>query len=105
MRVVKMTPRFEVKMMQVADRISLAIGRTVRYVAVSPIERRQALIAHGIPPEFADALDKQVQERLKGEAESRVDLSTHQLFNIKPTTFLEFAQRNAEAFGWAAAAA
>jgi uncharacterized protein YbjT (DUF2867 family) len=92
-------------MAEVADRISLAIGRTVRYVAVSPIERRQALIAHGIPPEFADALDKQVQERLKGEAESRVDLSTHQLFNIKPTTFLEFAQRNAEAFGRAAAAA
>ena len=92
-------------MAEVADRISLAIGRTVRYVAVSPIERRQALIAHGIPPEFADALDKQVQERLKGEAESRVDLSTHQLFNIKPTTFLEFAQRNAEAFGGAAAAA
>jgi hypothetical protein len=32
----------------------------VRYVAVSPAVRRQALIAHGIPAEFADALDKQV---------------------------------------------
>src|SRR3989442_14741583 len=56
-------------------------------------------MAHGIPPEIAEALDKQVEERLKGGAESRVDLSTHQLFNVKPTTFLEFAQRNAEAFG------
>lgn len=92
-------------MAEVADCISRAIGRTVRYVAVSPIERRQALIAHGILPEFADALDKQVEERLKGGAESRVDLSTHQLFNVKPTIFLEFAQRNAEAFGGAAAAA
>ena len=55
-------------MAEIADRISRAIGRTVRYVAVSPIERRQALIAHGIPPEFADALDKQVEERLKGGA-------------------------------------
>src|SRR5262245_43588025 len=90
---------------EVADRISRAIGRTVRYVAVSPIERRQALIAYGIPPEFADALDKQVEERLKGGAESRVDLSTHQLFGVKPTTFLEFAQRNAEALRGAAAAA
>ena len=89
-------------MAEVADRISRAMGRTVRYVAVSPIKRRQALIAHGIPPEFADALDKQVQERLKGGAESRVDLSTHQLFNIKPTAFSEFAQRNAAAFGGAA---
>jgi hypothetical protein len=68
------------------------------------MERRQALIAHGIPPEFADALDKQVEERLKGGIESQVDLSTHQLFNIKPTTFLEFAQRNAAAFGGAATA-
>jgi uncharacterized protein YbjT (DUF2867 family) len=85
-------------MAEIADRISHAIGRTVRYVPVSPAQRRQALIAHGIPGEFADALDKQVHERLKGGAESQVDLSTHQLLNIKPATFLEFAQRNAEAF-------
>ena len=92
-------------MTEVANRISRANGRTVRYVAVSPIQRRQALIANGIPPEFADALDKQVEERLKGGLESRVDLSTHRLFNIRPTTFLEFAQRNSEAFGGAAVAA
>jgi uncharacterized protein YbjT (DUF2867 family) len=92
-------------MTEVAYRISRANGRTVRYVAVSPIQRRQALIAHGIPPEFADALDKQVEERLKGGLESQVNLSTHQLFNLRPTTFLEFAKRNAEAFGGAAAAA
>jgi uncharacterized protein YbjT (DUF2867 family) len=91
-------------MAEIADRISRAIGKTVRYVAVSPAARRQALIAHGIPAEFADALDKQVKERLKGGIESQVDLSTHQLFNVKPTTFLEFAQRNAKAFGAAAAA-
>jgi uncharacterized protein YbjT (DUF2867 family) len=90
-------------MAEIADCISRAIVRTVRYVAVSPMERRQALIAHGIPPEFADALDKQVEERLSG-IESQVDLSTHQLFNIKPTTFLEFAQRNAAAFGGTATA-
>jgi hypothetical protein len=63
------------------------------------------LIAHRIPAEFADALDEQVKERLKGGIESQVDLSTHQLFNVKPRTFLEFAQRNAEAFGRAATAA
>jgi uncharacterized protein YbjT (DUF2867 family) len=91
-------------MAEIADRISRAIGKTVRYVAVSPAARRQALIAHGIPAEFADALDKQVKERLKGGIESQVDLSPHQLFNVKPKTFLEFAQRNAKAFGAAAAA-
>ena len=92
-------------MAEVADRISSVTGRTVRYVAVSPAQRRQALIAHGIPAEFADALDRQVEERLKGGPESQVDLSTHRLFDVKPATFLEFAQRNAEAFGGAAAAA
>jgi uncharacterized protein YbjT (DUF2867 family) len=92
-------------MAEVADRISRAVGRTVRYVAVSPLQRRQALIAHGIPPEFADALDIQVEERLKGGPESQVDLSTHQLFDVKPTTFLQFAQRSAEAFRRAATAA
>jgi uncharacterized protein YbjT (DUF2867 family) len=97
-----MTGPEALSMAEVADRISRAAGRTVRYVAVSPTERRQALIAHGIPPEFADALDEQVEERLKGGLESQVDLSTHQLFNLQPTTFLEFARRNAEAFAAAA---
>ena len=92
-------------MTEMADRISRAVRQTVRYVAVSLIQRRQALIAHGIPLEIADALDRQVEERLKGGIESQVDLSTHRLFNVKPTTFLEFAQRNAEGFGAAAAAA
>src|SRR5205814_9768226 len=75
-------------MTEIADRISRAVGQTVRYVAVSLIQRRQALIAHGIPLEIADALDRQVEERLKGGIESQVDLSTHRLFNVKPTTFL-----------------
>ena len=88
--------------MEIADRISRAIGRTVQYVPISPEQRRQALIARGIPVPIANALDKQVKERLKGGIKSQVDLSTYQLFNIQPTTFLEFAQRNAAAFGAAA---
>ena len=88
-------------MVEIADRISRAIGRAVQYVPISPEQRRQALIAHGIPVPIADALDKQVKERLKGGIESQVDLSTRQIFNIQPT-FLEFAQRNAAAFGAAA---
>jgi uncharacterized protein YbjT (DUF2867 family) len=91
-------------MTDVADRISRAIGKPVRYVPISPEQRRQALIAHGIPAAIADALDDQVHERLKGGLESQVDLSTHRLFNVKPTTFLEFAQKNAEAFRGASAA-
>src|SRR5262249_28320672 len=92
-------------MAEIAERISRATGKTVRYVAVSAAQRRQALIAHGVPTEIADALDAQVKERVKGGLESEVDLSTHRLFSVKPTTFLEFPQRNAAAFGRASAAA
>jgi len=91
-------------MSEIADCISRANGRAVQYVPVSRAQRRQALITHGVPAEIADALDEQVQERLKGGLESQVDLSTHRLFNVTPTTFLEFAQRNAAAFGGASAA-
>jgi len=90
---------------EIAERMSRAVGRTIRYIPVSALDRRQALIAHGIPPEFADALDRQVEERLKGGLESRVDLSTHRLFNVVPTTFFEFAKRHGKAFGEAAVAA
>jgi uncharacterized protein YbjT (DUF2867 family) len=100
---VSMTGPEALTMAEIADCISRAIGKTVRYVPVSPVQRRQALITHGVPVEIADALDEQVKERLKGGIESQVDLSTHRLFNVKPTTFLEFAQRNAEAFRGASA--
>jgi len=96
---IPMTGPEALTMAEIADRISRATGGNVRYAPISPDARRQALIAQGIPAEFADALDKQVEERLKGGTESRVDLSAHQLFNVKPTNVLEFAQRNAEAFG------
>jgi uncharacterized protein YbjT (DUF2867 family) len=100
---ISMTGPEALTMAEIANRISRATGRKVRYVPISPDARRQALIAHGIPVEFADALHKQVEERLKGGIESQVDLSAHQLFNVKPTNFLEFAQRNAEEFGRTAA--
>ena len=92
-------------MAEVADRISRATGRAVRYVPVSRAQRHQALIGHGIPAEFADALDLQVGERLKGGLESRVDLTTHEVFQVEPTSFLTFAKGNAGAFSGAAAAA
>jgi uncharacterized protein YbjT (DUF2867 family) len=96
---IPMTGPEALTMADIAERISRATGRTVRYVPISAEQRRQALIAHGIPAPIADALDKQVEERLKGGIESQVDLSTHRLFNVKPTTFLEFARANAAAFG------
>ena len=84
-------------MTEIAEQISGAIGRTVRYVNVAPAERRRALLASGTPPYFADALDEQASERLKC-SESRVSLGAHEAFGVRPTTFAEFARRNAAVF-------
>jgi uncharacterized protein YbjT (DUF2867 family) len=84
-------------MMEVAERISRAIGKTVRYVNVAPEEKRQALLAAGTRPDLADAIDELFAERRK-RLESRVYLGTHELFGIRPTTFAEFARRNAAPF-------
>src|ERR1700723_1681726 len=48
-------------MTEMADRISRAVGKIVQYVAVSPIQRRQALMGNAIPPQIANALDRQVE--------------------------------------------
>jgi uncharacterized protein YbjT (DUF2867 family) len=85
----------------VAARISQAIGKPVRYVDVSPEVRRRNLLAAGISPGFADALDEQLAERLR-RPKSRVHLATHEMFGVKPTPFVEFARRHAAMFGGAA---
>jgi uncharacterized protein YbjT (DUF2867 family) len=84
-------------MNNIAARISTAIGRPVRYEAISAEERREGFLASGMPPSFADALDEQLAERLK-RPRSRVYLGTHEAFDVRPTTFAEFAERNADAF-------
>ena len=84
-------------MTEIAERISQAIGKTIRYVNIAPEEKKRALLAAGIPPELADAIDDLFAERRK-RLESRVYLSTHELLGIQPATFAEFARRNAAVF-------
>jgi uncharacterized protein YbjT (DUF2867 family) len=84
-------------MTDIALRISQATGRTVRYVPVSPEDRRRRLLANGISAEFADALDEQVLERRK-HPESKVYLKTHEAFGIQPTSFTAFLQRHIAIF-------
>lgn len=72
-------------MHEIAEQISLAIGRSVRYIPISREDRRQALVAAGTPSFFADALDVQAGERLKG-IEAIVHPETHAALGISPTT-------------------
>ena len=84
-------------MNEVAQRIGTAIGRTVRYVDVPRADRNAALLAAGVPGVLVDALDAQTGERLVGR-ESEVHLETHQELGLEPTSFADFATRNAGAF-------
>ncbi len=93
-----MTGPEALNMTEIAEQISQAIGKTVRYVPISREQRKQALLGARIPPYMVEALDVQADERLKGGIESVVQLETHKEFGITPTTFAEFARRNADAF-------
>lgn len=91
-------------MTEIAGRISSAIGKPVRYVAITPEERRETLLAAGTPAYFADALYEQAIERLRNP-HAEVLLKTHETFAVRPTDFAQFAQRNAASFGGLQAAA
>jgi uncharacterized protein YbjT (DUF2867 family) len=84
-------------MEEVAEQISRTIGKTVRYVSITREERKQALLAAGVPSFSVDALDVQAAERVKG-TEATVHLETHTALGIAPTPFAEFARRSAGAF-------
>jgi len=84
-------------MAEIAAAIGEATGKPVRYQNISPEERRRGMQAAGLPPFTVDALDEQALERLR-HPQSRVDLGTHELFGVKPTSFAEFARRHAAVF-------
>jgi uncharacterized protein YbjT (DUF2867 family) len=84
-------------MAEIAEQISAAIGRAVRYVPITRDQRTQALLAAGVPAYSVEALDAQAGERRKG-AEATVHPETHTALGITPTLFADFARRHAGAF-------
>ncbi len=84
-------------MAEVAERLSAATGKSIRYVNVPPDDARKAQLAAGMPPFLADALFELFAERRKG-MEARVWPDSERLIGRQPTSFEEFARRNAAAF-------
>lgn len=85
-------------MPEVAAVISAATGLPVRYVDIDPDEKHRELLRAGIPPYFADAMDELFAVRRRNQDESHVDLSTHERFDVSPTTLAAFARRHAAVF-------
>jgi len=92
-----MTGPEALNMNQIAAAISEAISKPVRYLNLSPEDRKKVLEATGMPPYFVDAMDEQAAERRRCPV-SRIDTSAQEMFGIKPVTFAEFARKNADFF-------
>jgi uncharacterized protein YbjT (DUF2867 family) len=84
-------------MADVAAKLSTATGKPIRYVNVPPEAARQAQLAAGVPPYLADALVELFAERRNG-GESNVYPLVQNLLGRPPTSFDQFAARNAAIF-------
>ena len=84
-------------MAEVAERLSAATGREIRYVNVAPEEAKRARLAAGVPEYTADALDELFAERRNGK-ESQVYTTFEEIIGRQPTSFDDFARRNAAIF-------
>jgi uncharacterized protein YbjT (DUF2867 family) len=84
-------------MAEVAERLSAATGRPIRYVNVAPEDAKRAQLAAGVPAYMADALAELFAERRRGK-EANVSDVIPRIFGRRPTSFGEFAARNAAIF-------
>jgi len=84
-------------MTEVAERLSAATGKIIKYINVAPEDAKKAQLAAGLPPYLADAIAELFAERRKGK-ESQVSPVAEGLLGRRPTSFAEFAKRNAAIF-------
>jgi len=93
----KMTGPEALTVTDIAQAISHAIAKPVRYVDVTPQQKRQEWLDAGYPAVRADAFLQLFNER-RELAHSDVYLATHEKFGIEPTTFAQFALNHAAVF-------
>jgi len=84
-------------MAEVAERLSRVTGTPVRYVNIAPEEAKKAQLAAGLDPYLVDGLVELFAERRQGK-ESKAWDTIERVFGWRPTSFEEFAQRNAAVF-------
>lgn len=97
-KVYEMTGPQALTMTEVCEILTSVVGKPIRYVDITPAEKRQRLIDSGLPPRFADDLDTLFRLRREGGPESRVDVAVFDAFGIRPTSFADFARRSAPIF-------
>ena len=76
---------------EMAQRLSDAIGRTVKYVNIPPESMRQALVSFGMPEWQANGLVEDYDLYRRGEA-AKVSTTVQHLTGIPPIRFSQFAR-------------
>ena len=84
-------------MSEVAQRLSTATGKVIRYVNVAPEEAKRVQLANGLPPYLVEALAELFAERRNG-MEATVWPTIETVFGWRPAGFADFATRNAAVF-------
>ncbi len=84
-------------MAEIAEKLSAATGKSIRYINVPPEEAKQAQLANGAPPYFADAITELYAERRNG-GEATVYPDTAFILGRRPISFDEFARRHVAIF-------
>jgi uncharacterized protein YbjT (DUF2867 family) len=82
---------------EVAEKLSAATGRPIKYVNVAPEEAKKAQLSNGVTQYTADALGELFAERRKGK-ESQVHQVIEGIIGRRATSFDDFALRNAAIF-------
>jgi len=82
---------------QLAEKLSRATGRTLRYIDLPPAELKKALLGAGMPEWSADALLDLQRLYREGKA-SLVDPAVERILGRRATTFDQFARDYAATF-------
>jgi uncharacterized protein YbjT (DUF2867 family) len=82
---------------QVAEKISTAIGKPVKYVAITDDQMRGAMQQQGVPPAMLDALVDLMHYYISGKA-APVSSDIKKAIGREATSFDQFAKENAAAF-------
>ena len=76
---------------EMAEQLSMELGKRVEYVDVAPEEMRETLVGVGMPPWQADGVVEEYQYYRRGEA-ARVTSDVYDVTGNEPMTFFQFAQ-------------
>jgi uncharacterized protein YbjT (DUF2867 family) len=82
---------------EMADQLSSALGKPIKFVDVPPEAMRQALLSFGMPAWQADGLVEDYEHYRRGEAAFLTSI-VREITGCEPTTFSQFAKDYAARF-------